>query len=124
MEKYRAYSHGRKNVVKVGVERYWQFYRETGLNDFFFDILALKKIKTIYTIYVELIFQSLENLADFRPFFLVQFSSSFHWNAESSIMRQIANQNFDWTSMWTDDGKISYTCQRTQTQKIIMIIRM
>ena len=69
MEKYRAYSHGRKNVVKVGVERDWQFYRETGLNDFFFDILALKKIKTIYTIYVELIFQSLENLADFRPFF-------------------------------------------------------
>ena len=64
MEKYRVYSHGRKNVVEVvvGVERDWQ----QGLMIsfiFFFDIFALKKIKTIYTIYVELISQSLENLA-------------------------------------------------------------
>ena len=43
MEKYRVYSHGRKNVVEVGVgggERL-----ATGFNDFFsfFDIFALKK---------------------------------------------------------------------------------
>lgn len=44
MEKYRVYSHGRKNVVEVvvGVERDWQ----QGLMIsfiFFFDIFALKK---------------------------------------------------------------------------------
>ena len=43
MEKYQAYSHGRQNVVDLGVglgvERDWQFYRETGLNDFYLTFL-------------------------------------------------------------------------------------
>ena len=42
MEKYRVYSHGRKNVVEVGVERDWQ--QGLMISFFlFFDIFALKK---------------------------------------------------------------------------------
>ena len=43
MEEYRVYSHGRKNVVEVGVgvKRDWQFYGQQGLM-IFFDIFALK----------------------------------------------------------------------------------
>ena len=46
MEEYRVYSHGRKNVVEVGVgvKRDWQFYEQQGLM-IFFDIFALKKLK-------------------------------------------------------------------------------
>ena len=60
MEEYRVYSHGRKNVVEVGVgvERDWQ---QGLMISFFFDIFAF---------YVELISQSLENLAKTFALFL------------------------------------------------------
>ena len=45
----------------MGVERDWQ--QGLMISFFFLTFLPLKKIKTIYLIYVELISQSLENLA-------------------------------------------------------------
>ena len=41
MEEYRVYSHGRKNVVEVGVgvERDWQFYGQQGLMTLFLTFL-------------------------------------------------------------------------------------
>ena len=41
MEKYRVYSHGRKNVVEVGVavDTDWQFYGQQGLMILFLTFL-------------------------------------------------------------------------------------